>query len=101
MSAHGTYEEEDGRPAVRFQRSLRQPVDAVWRVITDPGELGHWFPCAVELELRVGGPMTFTFAPGETQSGEVLELDPPRVFASAGTRTCCASRWRRMVTGRA
>ena len=81
MTAHGTYTTVDGRPAVLFERRLDHPADAVWRMVTDPGELRHWFPCEVDLELRVGGPMTFTFSPDFTIDGEVKELDEPRRFA--------------------
>jgi uncharacterized protein YndB with AHSA1/START domain len=50
-------------------------------MITDPAELRHWFPCEVELELRVGGAMRFTFSPDFVLDGEVLELDEPHHFA--------------------
>jgi uncharacterized protein YndB with AHSA1/START domain len=87
-----TYDTIEERPRLRFERQLAQPIDTVWRAITDPAELAHWFPCEVELELRVGGPMTFTFEqdlsqysdqpPGtHTMQGEVSELDPPKRFA--------------------
>jgi uncharacterized protein YndB with AHSA1/START domain len=85
-AAHATYENVDERPTLRFERRLAHPVDAVWRAITDPSELGHWFPCQVEVELRVGGEMKFEFedmpldAPS-TMPGRVTDLDPPRLFA--------------------
>lgn len=81
MTAHGTYTTVDDRPAVRFERRIAHPQDAVWRMVTEPGELRHWFPCEVELELRVGGPMRFVFSPDFAFDGEVLELDAPRTFA--------------------
>ena len=81
MSEHGTYTTDDGRPAVRFERRLAHPVDAVWRTVTDPGELRHWFPTSVELELRVGAPMRFVHGDGEVFEGELRELDPPRRLA--------------------
>ena len=78
MTAHGTYTTADGRPAVRFERRLAHPRAAVWRMVTDPAELRHWFPGEVEVDLRVGGAMQFTdFA----LAGEVVELDEPRRFA--------------------
>jgi uncharacterized protein YndB with AHSA1/START domain len=55
----------------------------VWRAITEPEELAHWFPAAVELDLRERGSMTFRF-PDESQPpsrGQVTELDPPHRFA--------------------
>ena len=82
MSAHGTYLEAEGRPAVRFVRELRHPRTAVWRMVTDPDELAHWFPCAVELEaLAPGAPMRFVFDADFTAEGEVLTCEPPARFA--------------------
>ena len=82
MSAHGTYEQTDGKPAVRFVRELRHPRDAVWRMVTDPAELAHWFPCEVQLDdVRVGAPMRFVFDPDFTLDGEVLACDPPERFS--------------------
>ena len=80
---YGTYETIDGRPAVRFERVYPRPVERVWRSVTEPEELARWFPTTVEVDLREGGAMAFTF-PGEEMEpmdGRVLELDPPRVFA--------------------
>lgn len=75
----------DGAAVLRFERRFKHPVAKVWRAITEPAEMAHWFPAAVEAELTVGAPMTFTFpdsAPLEgTRGGEVLELDPPKVYA--------------------
>jgi uncharacterized protein YndB with AHSA1/START domain len=31
-------------PALRLERRYDQPVERVWRALTDPGELGRWFP---------------------------------------------------------
>jgi uncharacterized protein YndB with AHSA1/START domain len=80
---HGTFETIDGRPALHFERRYPHPVGAVWRAVTEPDELAHWFPATVSVDLRVGGPISFVFEddaapPGE---GEVLELDPSRRFA--------------------
>ena len=80
---YGTYEEIDGKPAVRFERRYPHPVDRVWRAVTEPGELAHWFPTTVEVDLREGGAMAFTFPGGEMEpmEGSVTVLDPPRRFA--------------------
>lgn len=71
----------NGEPTLRFERRLRHAPAKVWRAVTDPAELKHWFPAAVELELRPGSPMRFTF-PSEdpVTDGEVLEVDEPKVF---------------------
>jgi uncharacterized protein YndB with AHSA1/START domain len=83
---YGNYATIEDTPTLNFERRLSQPVDRVWRAITEPDELRHWFPSAVEADLRVGGKMKFTFE-GHTlpdgssfMPGEVTELDPPRVF---------------------
>jgi uncharacterized protein YndB with AHSA1/START domain len=82
----GTYADDPDRPTLTFERRFPHPVEAVWEAITTPDDLSRWFPSAVDLELRVGGRMTFTFehelADGvQTMEGEVVELDPPHLFA--------------------
>ncbi|WP_236795702.1 SRPBCC family protein [Amycolatopsis sp. GM8] len=75
----------DESTVLRFERRFKHPVEKVWRAITDPAEMTHWFPAAVETELKIGAPMTFTFpdaAPIDgDRGGEILELDPPKVYA--------------------
>ena len=80
---YGTYETYDGKPAVRFERVYPHPVEHVWRSVTVPEEMAAWFPSTVEVDLREGGEMTFTFDEHvvEPMSGKVVELDPPNVFA--------------------
>ncbi len=79
-----TLTEVNGQPTIRLERRLAHRPAKVWRAVTDPAELKHWFPAAVEAELRPGAPMRFTF-PGEavvdgTWDGEVLEVDEQKVF---------------------
>ncbi|NUT41062.1 MAG: SRPBCC family protein [Thermoactinospora sp.] len=71
----------NGDPVLRLERRLAHPPAKVWRAVTDPAELAHWFPASVEAEQRPGAAMRFTF-PGEDEvtHGEVLEVDPPRVY---------------------
>jgi uncharacterized protein YndB with AHSA1/START domain len=80
---NGTLHAEDGRYTLRFERRLAHPATKVWRALTDRAELVHWFPADIEADLRPGGKMRFIFRNGEgpTLDGEVLEYDPPRVFA--------------------
>jgi uncharacterized protein YndB with AHSA1/START domain len=77
----------EGRPVLRFERRLAHTPEKVWKAVTDPAEMSHWFPAGVHTELRVGAPMRFSFE-GEHmdlgspfQEGEILELDPPKVYA--------------------
>jgi uncharacterized protein YndB with AHSA1/START domain len=75
-----------GRSTLRFDRTLPYDRERVWRAVTDPAELRHWFPSEVVYEPRVGAPMTFDFGGQhdlDTYPGEVLAWDPPNVFAFA------------------
>lgn len=82
-----TLDTDDGRPVLRFERYLAHPPEKVWKAVTDPAEMEYWFPASIHTELRVGAPMKFSFAghnPDVTSGydeGEVLEFDPPRVYA--------------------
>ncbi|GAB2758447.1 SRPBCC family protein [Streptomyces bullii] len=70
---------DDGRPAVRFRRVYDHPIDRVWHFVTDPDELGHWFPSRAEIDLRPGGTVTFSGDPNlEDSTGRVIAVDPPR-----------------------
>jgi uncharacterized protein YndB with AHSA1/START domain len=74
-----------GRSQLRIQRRFAHPIDSVWRAVTRPAELSAWFPCPVDLDLRVGGAVTFDMGDADVGAdashGEVLELDPPRLLA--------------------
>ena len=80
-NATGSYEEIDGRPVVRFERTFPHAVERVWDAITDPDRLAQWFPTTVEFEqLRAGAPIAFRFAEDAypPMSGEFREVTPPR-----------------------
>jgi uncharacterized protein YndB with AHSA1/START domain len=80
-------QEQQGRSVLRMERRLAHPQEKVWRAITQPEHLVHWFPGAMAMELRPGAPITFTDTSekgdltGEDLAGQVLEVDPPRLFA--------------------
>ena len=58
----GEYLEIDGRPVLRFVRELAHPPARVWTMLTDPAELGHWFPCRPAFDdLAPGATVRFTF----------------------------------------
>jgi uncharacterized protein YndB with AHSA1/START domain len=74
--AYGTLETIDGRPALRFERTLAYPIERVWRAVSVPAELERFFPAAVD----------WTPATGETidLGGAILdvtEVDPPHRLA--------------------
>ncbi|WP_214416102.1 SRPBCC family protein [Sphaerisporangium fuscum] len=73
---------ENGRAVLRMERRLRHAPEKVWRAVTEPAQLGRWFPFQVtELDLQVGGKVTFDDGHGTVLDGVVAELDPPKVFA--------------------
>jgi uncharacterized protein YndB with AHSA1/START domain len=73
---HGTLETIDGRPALRFERTLAYPVERVWRAVSVPAELERWFPAAADWTPATGE----TFEAGG-EPGEVTEVDPPHRLA--------------------
>ena len=72
----GTLETIDGRPALRFERTLAHPIERVWRAVSDPKELERWFPAAADWTPATGE--TFEAYGG---SGEVTEVDAPHRLA--------------------
>lgn len=75
----------EDRVGVRFVRRLSHPPNRVWRAVTETQELAKWFPAKPEIagERHVGAALTFTY-PGDEEppeTGEIVELDEPRVFA--------------------
>lgn len=75
------------RPAIRLERRLVDPPETVWEALTDTEQIRSWFPCQVAVKGEawvVGAAIVFTF-PSEvadmTLSGEVLEVDRPRLLA--------------------
>ncbi|QVQ51127.1 SRPBCC family protein [Spiractinospora alimapuensis] len=73
--------EQDGNPALLFERHYPHGVERVWEALTDPAQLGRWFPCEVRLHLVPGGTITFLFPGEEPETGTVTEVDAPTVFA--------------------
>jgi uncharacterized protein YndB with AHSA1/START domain len=71
------------------EREIRidAPVDVVWRVVTEPGEMTRWFSDEAELDPRPGGNGVLTFR-NENNGHEkvvapvvVVRAEPPHVFA--------------------
>jgi uncharacterized protein YndB with AHSA1/START domain len=81
----GTLSTVDGRPVLRFERRFPHAPAKVWRAITEPEQLAHWFPATVHTEHRPGAPIKFDVGVKDSSpffaEGEVLEYDPPKVYA--------------------
>ena len=104
MTDRGTHIEHDGRPAVRFERTFRHPVERVWRAISDPAELPAWFPSKVEYEqrgrrARCRSPATRT--PPVSRAAPCWPGTRPATWRSPGARTSCTSPSRRSTAAAA
>lgn len=79
----GTLAQVEGRYVVRIERRLSHQPERVWRALTEPGELTHWFPADISGAFEPGAPLTFTFREGEAppSDGEVLAVEPGRLLA--------------------
>lgn len=83
----GTLHFVEGNPVLRFERRLHHRPEKVWRAITEPAEMKHWFPAVVQTELRAGADMQFSFGADVVDlgspyaHGEILEYDEPKVYA--------------------
>jgi uncharacterized protein YndB with AHSA1/START domain len=84
MTSLATKNTIDGRPVLRFERRLSHAPEKVWRVITEPSELKHWFPAEIETDggLAAGAAVRFVMDESgvDVTTGEVLECDPPKVL---------------------
>jgi uncharacterized protein YndB with AHSA1/START domain len=72
---------DSDEPTLRFERRLRHPVEKVWRAVTEAPELSAWFPFEVSYTSLVPGARITFSEQGFTDHGEILEVDPPRLFA--------------------
>jgi hypothetical protein len=79
---------ENGRWQLRFTRMLAHPPENVWRAITEPEQLAHWFPTTIEGEYAAGAPLRFSFAEDQYPSfdGEMLVYEPVGDRVPVGTR---------------
>jgi uncharacterized protein YndB with AHSA1/START domain len=73
---------DDGRWQLRFTRTLSHPQEKVWRAITEPDHLAHWFPTTIEGERAAGARLTFSFPEGRMppMEGEMLAWEPPSLM---------------------
>jgi uncharacterized protein YndB with AHSA1/START domain len=76
-------------PVLEFVRTLRHPVERVWRAITEREHLHAWLPCDIIGDRRQGAALQLPFWPEVTAkfgfddprlTGVIRTWDPPRVF---------------------
>jgi uncharacterized protein YndB with AHSA1/START domain len=83
QAVYGTLEQlDDGRPQLRFTRSLAHPPEKVWLALTEPDQLAAWFPTTIEGERAAGARLRFSFPGGQAPAfdGEMLIYEPPRLM---------------------
>src|SRR5262249_46512289 len=68
---------------IRKEVFIRSSQERVFQALTDPAELGCWLGHYAEVDLRPGGALRFSWPGGETDTGTVVAVEPPRrlVFA--------------------
>jgi uncharacterized protein YndB with AHSA1/START domain len=73
----------DGRSVLTMVRRFPQPPREVWAALTEPAGLSQWFPFQADLDLSVGGTISFDAPVSEAplSTGTVTDVRPPRVFA--------------------
>ncbi|MFI6291046.1 SRPBCC family protein [Nonomuraea sp. NPDC050790] len=71
---HDHLSSDGARTSLHMQRRLPHPPERVWRALTEPDELRHWFPGRMSID---GDRIVYDFGP----EGRVLAFDPPRLFA--------------------
>lgn len=79
---HAILEEVDGRPTLRFERTLPYPPERVWTALTDSDEMFAWHPTPATFEAQVGGRVVW-HPDGHVAGmadGEVTAWDPPRLL---------------------
>jgi uncharacterized protein YndB with AHSA1/START domain len=75
----GRRTEVEGHPALRFERLLSHPPQAVWNALITPEAISRWLQARATFEPRLGGRVELCFEQADhAMVGEVLAFDPPR-----------------------
>ncbi len=81
MSNYGNLDEKEGRAVLVFKRNYPFSPEKVFRFITDPEYFTQWYPFATgEMDLSVGGKLTFDDGEGLKYEGIITEFSPPNSF---------------------
>ena len=72
------------RDTVRFVRDYPHPVGRVWAALTQPEQIRVWWVPFTTLEMRKGGRYAIETPSGNSFTGTLTELDPPKVISFNG-----------------
>lgn len=64
--------------SVEREIAIAARPETVWELLVDPDQAIHWMGRAAVFDLRPGGRYEVEVLPGNTASGEFVEIDPPR-----------------------
>ena len=76
-SVLGSLHSVDGEGVVRMEDRLDTGIDDLWRALTDPDRLAHWYG-EVEGELSQGGEFSVRIALSGERTGRVEACEPPQ-----------------------
>jgi len=62
------------------------PPERVWAVLTEPGQVAQWFSDEVEMDVRPGGRLVFTWHEEGVLAGRVERVEPPHRLTFRWTR---------------
>jgi uncharacterized protein YndB with AHSA1/START domain len=65
---------------------IEAPLQTVWRVVTEPGQMSNWFSDTAEIDARPGGEGVLSFTERATNQQATVRLlvetvEPPHTFA--------------------
>lgn len=66
--------------AIEREILIDAPVEAVWRIITEPAQIVRWFSDEAEIQLRVGGSGRLKFNSGDSYQLQIEAVEAPRRF---------------------
>src|ERR1700693_5791480 len=65
---------------LEYEIEIAAPVQAVWKGLTDAGELSRWFPLEEDVKPGVGGTMRLSWGPECAGTAPISAWEPNRHF---------------------
>ena len=87
----GTLENRDGAWVLTLERDIAHRAERVWPWLTDPDRLRQWSPVVPDRAFDEIGPRQVRENPDDQPvTGDVLAVNPPTSWCTAGATTWCA-----------
>jgi len=66
--------------------AIEAPIEAIWRAVTQPGQISRWFTDSAEIDLRPNGTGTLVWDGRATSQPatvhlHIVTIEPPRTFS--------------------